>query len=149
MHKHTLLTVVATLLFDMVEPLVANLVSQEEQRKTEHVTVEMCLYKLEVLKTSDLPEQMLSVYYTGGVSSYQFWTFCIPKKSPYSLSNYVTLRTNSSSRSENRDRKYECGFFSPPFPLNFIPLPLPRWVFHLWLMRQNAGDTDGKFITIT
>lgn len=65
MHKHTLLTVVATLLFDMFELLVANLVWQEEQRKTEHVTVELCLYKLEVLKTSDLPEQMLSVYYTG------------------------------------------------------------------------------------
>lgn len=120
MHKHTLLTIVATLLFDMVEPLVANLVWQEEQRKTEHVTVELCLYKLEVLKTSDLPEQMLSVYYTGGVGSHQLWTFCIPKKSPYSLSNYVTLRTNSSSRSENRDRKYECGFPPPPHFLSIL-----------------------------
>lgn len=51
MHKHTLLTGVATLLFDMFGLLAANLVWKKEQRKTEHVTVELCMYKLEVLNT--------------------------------------------------------------------------------------------------
>lgn len=46
MHKHTLLTCVVRLLFDMFKLLVINLVWREEQRKMKHVAVKLCLNKM-------------------------------------------------------------------------------------------------------